>query len=284
MEVRYLFIHPPDLTEILLSTPVIRAVVKSVEHAEVICAIPEAYSWLLESNPYVTSLVVYEKSPSKHINEFRDVAADYIVDLIGGRKLKWFKNRLRVMDFTLNQKSLNEIRSQDSFIEAANQYKKAAFDMLGVFDLEDDKSGLDFFYGHNRSFVEKAIPESFLDGYAVLDMPDEGPGDMDIAGPISELISRIERPLVLCGDEGWRLTGEEIMRRTGCTILSTCGDFFKLDRVFIRSGAKVLINIEEKKDVWATIFNKPHFYIDLKANPDSWKSQVEEIRNYLKLG
>ena len=73
------------------------------------------------------------------------------------------------------------------------------------------------------------------------------------------------------------------MRRTGCTILGTCGDFSEQEQVYIRSGARILLNIEKGKEIWSMVFNKPHFYIDVDAAPDSWKGQIREMRNYLKL-
>ena len=283
MEVRYLFLHPPDSSEILFSTPLIRAVIKSVEHAEVISALPKQYCWLLENNPFVSSIIPYEKSPSKNIREFRDAGADYLVDLTGGKITRWFKNRLRVMDFTLSSKKLKQIRSFTGAAEAGDFYRKCGIELLKVFDLKDDGPDLDLFYGHNKAFVKKALPESFLDAYAVLDMPVDGPGEADLSVPISELISRIERPLVLCGSEEWRLTGEEIMRKTGCTILSTCGDFSEQEQVYLRSGSKVLINIENGREIWSLVFGNPHYNIDINAHPDSWKEQVDGIRNHLKL-
>ncbi len=282
MEVRYLFLHPPETSEILFSTPLIRAIVKSVEHAEVISAAPKQFHWLLENNPFVSSLVSYEKNPSKNIGQFRDVKADYLIDLTGGMKTSWFKNRLRVMDFTLHHKKLKHIRSIIGRREAGEAFRQAGMELLDVFDLIDDGPGLDFFYGHNNLFLKNALPESFLESYAVLDMPAHDPGEKDLSDPISELISRIERPLVLCGHEHWRLTSEEIMRKTGCTVLSTCGDFTGQEQVYIRSGARVLLDIEPGREIWAMVFDKPHLFVDIREEPNSWKKQVETIQNYLK--
>ncbi len=282
MEVRYLFLHPPDSAEILFSTPLIRAIVKSVKYAEVICAVPKQYHWLLENNPFVSSLILFDQNPSKNIEEFRNVKADYLIDLTGGMKTSRFKNRMRVVDFTFPYKKLRNIRSLTSRLEAGDLYRQAGMELLSMFDLVEDGSVLDLFYSHNRTFLERALPESFLDSYAVLDMPAPGSGEEDIAEPLSELISRIEHPLVLCGGEQWRPSGEEIMRKTGCTILSTCGDFTEQEQVYIRSGARVLLNIEKGREIWSMVLKKPHFFVDISAVPSSWKEQVESIRNYLK--
>ena len=282
MEVRYLFLHPPDSAEILFSTPLIRALVKTVEFAEVISAVPKQFHWLLENNPFVSSQVLYEQHPSKSIEKFRSVKADYLIDLTGGTKTSWFKNRMRVVDFTIPYKKLRHIRGTISKLEAGDLYRRAGMELLSVFDLVDDGPELDLFYSHNRIFLERTLPESFLDAYAVLDMPAPGSEEEDIAGPVSELISRIERPLVLCGSEQWRLSGEEIMRKTGCTILSTCGDFTEQEQVYIKSGAKVLLNIEKGREIWSMVLKKPHFFVDITAASDSWKEEVDSIRNYLK--
>lgn len=282
MEVRFIFLHPPSTEEILFATPVIRRVVKQVEHAEVIAAVPEGYEWLLEDNPYVSAQIVYNRFPSNNITEFRGVRADYLIDL-SGERTAWFKNRLGVMDFSLKKKIRIKINAQDSKKASFEEFKKEVYQLLNVFDLEADGDGLDFFYGHNKGFVEKAVPPSFLGGYAMLDMPDYYREDIDITGPLSELISRIERPVVLNGKKEWRACGEEVMRRTGCTILSTCGDFNEKEQVYIRAGAKVLINIEPGREIWSMVFNKEHFYFNLSDNPGAWSESVDAIRRILKM-
>ena len=281
MEVRFIFLHPPSVNEILFATPVIRSVVKQVDHAEVISAVPSGFEWILDDNPYVSSQLIYNGLPSKNINEFRDARADYLIDLYNERTL-WFKNRLRVMDFSLKRKIRIKINEKESKADAFCAYKNEVFDLLSVFDLEDDSGGMDFLYGHNSKFVEKAVPGSFIGSYALLDLPDVFDEDIDIAGQLSELISRIERPVVLNGAAKWRGYGEEIMRRTGCTILSTCGDFSEKEQVYLRAGAEVLIDVEAEREAWPMVLNKPHFCFKLTDSPNMWNGDIEKIRALLK--
>ncbi len=281
MEVRYIFLHPPNLEEILFSTPLIRSVIKSVELAEVVSAVPKQFGWILENNPYVSSQLLYDGNLSKHIQEFRDLEADYLVDLTGGKNVRWFKNRLRVMDFTFSYKTIKEFRGLESTIEAFDSYQKAGFELLDVFDINGDGGGMDYFYGHNKLFVKQALPESFLGNYAVLDMPGKFEDKSQTVDKLSELISMIERPVVLCGIEQWRKAGEEIMRRTGCTILSTIGDFSDQEYAFIKAESNVLINVEKGRELWSMIFNKPHFLIDTSTSSIEWREQINSIRGYL---
>ena len=115
-----------------------------------------------------------------------------------------------VMDFTFSYKTIKEFKGFESTIDAYTAYLKAGFKLLSVFDLEDDGGGMDYLYGHNKLFVEHALPESFLGNYAVLDMPDKFEEEGQTIDKLSELISIIERPVVLCGIEQWRKAGEEI--------------------------------------------------------------------------
>lgn len=281
MEVKYIFLHPPSIEEILYSTPLIRSLIKSVEQSEIISAVPASYSWALENNPYISELLVIDKPMPKLLNSFKDLKADYLVDLTGGKKLGLFKNRLRVMDFTLHYKKINELHGIETCREASAFYMKAGLDLLSVFDLEDVDPALDLFYGHNKTFVQKALPESFLGNYAVLDMPDEHENEDYVVDKLSELISMIERPIVMCGIEKWRMAGEEIMRRTGCIMISTIGDFSEQGYTFIKAEANVLINIEKHQDLWSMVFNRPHFFIDISNNSTEWRGQIHSIRNCL---
>lgn len=275
-------LYPPVVEEILFSTPLIRSLVKCVGHSELFAAVPKQYEWVLENNPYLTAQLLYDKNPSKSITGFRDLRADYLLDFTGSANIRWFKNRLRVMDFSLPSKIVREFRAMENRKAALGFYLKSSFDLLRVFDLEEDGDKIDFFYGHNESFLRQSIPGSFIGNYAVIDIPDEIDKGVDIDSQLSELISRIERPVVLCGLEKWRGTGEEVMRRTGCTILSTCGDFTLQEQVFVRAGARVLINIEKGRELWSMVFDKSHYYIDIAALPEGWNNQVKEIRTEMR--
>lgn len=283
MEVRYILLLPPSVEEILFSTPLIRSIIKDIDHSEVYCAVPKGFEWLLENNPYVSGQIIFDKKPSENMEGFRNVRADYLVDLTGGKNALWFKNRLKIMDFTLSYREISKIRALGELSKAFKLFLDLSFDLLRVFDLKYDDQGMDYFYGHNKSFIEKAIPESFIDGYALIDIPDMIGRDTDLTARLSDLISRIERPVVLCCDKKWKETGEEVMRRTGCTILSTCGDFNEQEKVFARAGSKVILNLKERQGIWSMIFDKPHYYFDLSQEPEKWRKEIDEIRQIISV-
>lgn len=129
MEARFIILHPDDPGEILLATALIRCLKTQVEEALVYSVVKECHHWLLDSNPYLDDIFVYQENPMELLDQLKDFLPDYLIDLNGGREVRRFKNRLKVLDFSINRKNIGD------------QWSKRAFETCTLFDVQDDGKG-----------------------------------------------------------------------------------------------------------------------------------------------
>lgn len=210
MEARFIILFPDDPGEILSATPLIRCLRTQVDGAQVFPVVRESHQWLLEFNPHLEEQFIYREKPEELLERLQDFLPDYVIDLDGTRAVRRFKNRLKVLDFTIRKKG------------TADSWTARAFDTCKLFDVQDDGRGLQFV---PEPLDPELLPSEFLKGYVVLslDAPPEGRKLTD--DQIIELTVMTEKPIVVTGGAGDRNLANRISQSTGCAVFPTCGDF-----------------------------------------------------------
>jgi len=152
---------------------------------------------------------------------------DYLIDLVGGLTTRRFKNRLKVLDFTLKPSRRSEMITE-------------MMQRLSVFDLTDDSAGPELFAG---DFDRDNLPESFFKGYLSLfldNLPEILPGD-----PLEEylvtLINLSGRYVAICGTETYRPLADRIGTKVGCSAFAACGDFSQDEMVALANDSSGVI-------------------------------------------
>jgi ADP-heptose:LPS heptosyltransferase len=209
LEARFIILHPDNPSEILLATALIRCLKTQVEEALVYSVVKETHRWLLEANPYLDEIFVYRENPKELLDQLKDFLPDYLIDLDGGREIRRFKNRLKVLDFTIKRKNLGD------------QWSERAFETCTLFDVQDDGKGMQL---EKSSLFMDLLPGDFLNGYLVLSL------DSPIAPrPVSDdlliqMVVMIEKPIVITGNRNDRNLADRIGQSSGCAVFPTCGD------------------------------------------------------------
>ncbi len=174
----------------------------------VISIVAEKSAWLIENNAYSDLRFTYPESPAALVPALKDLAPDYLIDLNEKRVNRRFKNRLKVLDFTISSK-------QDGWLAKT-------FEKLAVFDISDDFAGPDYLPdAPNPDW----LPSSFRKGYLIISLD----GDSQIR-PLNwekliTLANMIEKPLVITGERQHRPLADLIAKQVGCTVYPACGDF-----------------------------------------------------------
>lgn len=258
MEVRFIILHPEDPGEILLATSLIRCLKTQVEEAYVYSIVSEEYRWLLESDTHLEGLFVYQNDPKELLDPLRDFLPDYLIDLNGGREVRRFKNRLKVMDFTINRR-LPHI-----------SWAKRAFETCTLFDVQDDGLGPKL---QTAAHYRELLPGSFLDGYLVLSLAAEASSRQISDDQIIEMVVMIEKPIVVTGERENRPLADRIGQSTGCAVFPTCGDFTRDEIAAVMNHAKGIITFDPVWDLVANAMGISSLMIREKKDP----AQLKEI-------
>jgi ADP-heptose:LPS heptosyltransferase len=210
LEARFVILLPDDAGKILMATSLIRCLKNQVEESLVYAIVMEKHKWLLEANPHLNELFVFQATPDELLEELKDFLPDYLIDLDGGKAVRRMKNRLKVLDFTLKK------------MFPWNQWEVLAFNTCKLFDVQKDDLGLQFFA---KPLDPQWLPSDFLGGYLVLSLDAGVQGKRSLTDDqIIELVVMTEKPIVVTGDATDRGLANRIGQSTGCAVFPTCGD------------------------------------------------------------
>ncbi len=100
--VRFLIVRFSSIGDIILTTPVIRHLKKQVEEVRVHYLTKSAYAPLLEANPYVDQIHLFNGDMKATVGELKEIGFDYIIDLHHNARSERLKLGLKRMDFAVN--------------------------------------------------------------------------------------------------------------------------------------------------------------------------------------
>ena len=100
---KILVVRFSSIGDIVLTTPVVRALKTQLEDAQIHFVTKESYRSIIELNPYVDKIHVLESSLGKLIHELRKEKYDLIVDLHNNLRTRILKWRLPVKSVSFNK-------------------------------------------------------------------------------------------------------------------------------------------------------------------------------------
>jgi hypothetical protein len=206
-----------------------------VEDSLVYSVVKESHFWLLESNPFLDDIFVFQVNPTELLTPLKCFLPDYLIDLDGGRKVRRFKNRLKVLDFTIKTK------------KRSDQWLERAFETCRLFDVHDDGKGADFI----ASLPDpQLLPSEFHNAYLVLALDSAAKTYSVSEEMIINLVAMIEKPVVVTGGVTDRSLADRISQSTGCAVFPTCGDLTMSQIGALLSKAKGAIVFDS---IWSRI-------------------------------
>ena len=208
---RVLIIRFSSIGDIVLTTPVIRAIKTHQPGIEVHFLTQEYFSPILESNPYLDKVIIY-KSLTKTASELKHQRYDVILDLhnnfrshiitlfaaakiIRFRKLnieKWL-----MVNFKINR--LPNIHVVDRYMETLVPLK-----------IKSDQLGLDYFIPEKDIVEPEWIPETHRDEYVVFGIGAQHSTKKLPFDKMIDLCAKINKPIILVGDTLDVEAGEKI--------------------------------------------------------------------------
>ncbi|MDB5269980.1 MAG: glycosyl transferase [Hymenobacter sp.] len=159
-----------SIGDIVLTTPVVRALAQQVPGAEVHFATKPGYRSLLEPNPYITKIHCLTGSLGELVEALKAERFDYIIDLHNNLRTRLIKLRLGVKSSSFDklnwQKWLLVNFKIDKLprVHIVERYLAAAAP-LGV---KDDGRGLDYFIPAGQEVDLATLPASFQRGYVAV--------------------------------------------------------------------------------------------------------------------
>jgi ADP-heptose:LPS heptosyltransferase len=227
---KVLIIRFSSIGDIVLTTPVVRAVKTQLQHAEVHYCTKKNFASILTPNPYIDKVHVLEDSLDELIKKLREEKYDYVIDLHHNLRtliIKWrlgvpsgsfdklnFKKWLLV---NLKINTLPKIHIVDRYLAAAAK--------LGV---HDDGKGLDYFIPEKEIVTASMLPKGFEQGYASVAIGAQHYTKRLPTHKLIELCKTIQQPIILMGGKEDKSVGDSLadsLQKQGKLAYNGCGAF-----------------------------------------------------------
>ena len=244
--IKFLIIRFSSIGDIVLTTPILRCIKQSNcfgDDVEIHYLIKKQFADIINSNPYIDKVHIFDNKLSDVIKELKKENFDYIIDLHKNIRSWVVKSHLKLAAFSFKKLNfekwllvnfkINRLPS----VHIVDRY----FDTLKLFDVQNDNKGLDYFIPQKDEVDLLLLPDEFKNGYIAYVI---GSRHFTKRLPTDKVISvckKINFPLILLGGEEDEKQGNEIKKAVGSKAYNACGKYnINQSASFIRQSKLVI--------------------------------------------
>ena len=223
--VKFLIIRFSSIGDIVLTTPVIRNLKTQVEGAEIHYLTKKTFLPVLEENPYIDKIHLFDNNLNTIINELKSVDVDFIIDLHNNLRSSRVKLMLNKVSFSFSKLNfekwimvnfkINKLPS----VHIVERYMKT----LAMFNVKNDKLGLDFFIHSDNEMNIQHLPETFRKGFIAVVIGAKHTTKQLPEERLIALIKNLNFPTLLLGGKEDANRGESISQAVGESSINFCG-------------------------------------------------------------
>ncbi|WP_046244598.1 glycosyltransferase family 9 protein [Hymenobacter terrenus] len=190
-----------SIGDIVLTTPVVRALAQQVPGAEVHFATKPAYRSLLESNRHIAKVHCLTGPLGELVQALKAEQFDYLIDLHNNLRTRLIKLRLGVKSSSFDKLNgrkwllVNFKIDKLPRVHIVQRYLAAAAP-LGI---RDDGQGLDYFIPEDQEVDLAMLPPAFQRGYVAVAIGAQHATKRLPVDKLIELCAKLARPIVLLG-------------------------------------------------------------------------------------
>jgi len=299
MKVKFLVIRFSSIGDIVLTSPVVRCLKTQVKDAEVHFITKQKYKCILESNPYIDKVHVFEENLHGIFYKLRRERYKYIIDLHNNFRSGRIKRRVNVPSFSVNKLNLKKMMlvqlkiNRLPQLHIVDRYLKT----LNSFNVENDGKGLDYFVPDNEIFKKNDLPPTFQNGYVAFVIAGTYPTKKLPVDKVSEICQKINFPVILLGGKDEFDEGEKVLSQSKGNVLNYAGKISLNQSASLVKNAKIVLSNDTGLMHIAAAFKKkilsfwgntvPDFGMyPYQPNPVSARFEVENLscRPCSKLG
>lgn len=222
---KFLIIRFSSIGDIVLTTPIIRAIYRQVPHAEIHFLVKKEYKIIIESNPFISKIHTFEKNDKNFIQELRDENFDYIIDLHKSARSRTVIQKLKVPFFTFNKLNFKKwffVYFKINHLPLKHIVDRY-FEGISPLGIQNDFQGLDYFIPENTHFDIDDLPAVFEDGFVTITLGSMHGTKRIPTDKIVEISRILHKPVVLLGGKDVIQEGEEIANAIPDRVYNACG-------------------------------------------------------------
>jgi len=211
---KILILRFSSIGDIVLTTPVIRALKRQLGNAEIHYCTKQSFRSIIENNPYVDKTHLLGESLNDLIAELKKEKFDYVVDLHNNLRTRIIKTRLgrpsgtfdklnfrKWLLVNLKYNAMRDVHIVERYLAAAKN--------LGI---TNNGAGLDYFIPEKDEVAMSSLPETHRKGYFGMAIGAQHYTKRLPLEKLIELCEKINAPIMLLGGKEDFETGELIAK------------------------------------------------------------------------
>lgn len=199
---------------------------------------------LLQANPYIDKIQLFNDSLSGTIQELKAENYDYIIDLHNNLRSLHVKLRIKAKSYSFNKLNFRKLLltwfklniMPDGHIVDRN------LETLRHFNIENDRKGLEYFIPEEDEFQISLLPESFRNGYVVVVLAGTYATKRLPVAKYKKLISENNIPFVLLGGKSERPHAASILEWNTGNVFDFTGKLRINQSASLVKNAKLVIS------------------------------------------
>lgn len=244
---KLLVIRFSSIGDVVLTTPVIRALKMQYRHGDVeLHFLTRArHREILAANPYIDKLHCIEHHISEVYHALQAERFDYVIDLHASLRSFMIKRRLGRPCRTLDKQTLRRFLYVYFKINLLprRHIVDRYFDVLRDLAVVNDQQGLDYFLSVDDERALTALPASHRRDYLAIVIGGQHAGKRYPFDHLCALCRQIDIPVVLLGGPTDQRRGEAIVQQVGAKVFNACGRFtLNESAVLLREAQCVISN------------------------------------------
>lgn len=268
--VRILIIRFSSIGDIVLTTPVLRALKQQLDGDVSIHYITKrGFAGILDPNPYVDKVISIDKHVSEVADQLQQGGYDYIIDLHSNLRSRQVKRSTKALSFTLDKRNLAKwiyVQTKKTLLPIGHIVERS-FQAIVPLGVTDDGLGLDYFIPTEEEVSKTALPESLRAGFVAYAIGGQMQGKILPTDQIITLCQKINRPMALLGGKEDAERGAQIAAACGERVWNACGAFSLHQSASIVRLADVVISHDTGLMHIAAALNKRVISLWLATTP-----------------
>ena len=261
---KFLILRFSSIGDIVLTTPVVRALKEQVPEAEIHFLTKRSFEPVLQHNPYIDRLHTFFENPNECLDTLRGEHFDAIIDLHHNQRTFWIKRALKsslksasvfsfrklniekwlLVNFNINR--LPDVHIVDRYLETVSD-----------FGVRNDGKGLDYFIGEgDRKAVEK-LPAAVRNNFVAAAIGAQHGTKRLPTEKLIAICKQLDRHVVLLGGDNDRETGERIAEAVGAHVINLCGSLSINESAAVVEKAAVVLTHDTGLMHIAAAFKRP---------------------------
>ena len=243
MKVKILIIRLSSIGDIVLTSLVVRCLKNQVKNAEIHFVTKKQFAFILNSNPYVDKVHVWDDDFGELIQELVSEKFDYVIDLHNNFRSARLKRNLKAKAFSVNKLNWQKmllIRLKINRLPQKHIVDRY-LETTSLLQIENDGKGLDYFIPEKEEFKLSDLPLSFQKGYVAFVIAGTYKTKKLPVDKINEICHKINFPVILLGGKTEFEEGEKVLSQSKGNVLNYAGKISLNRSASLVRDAKVVL-------------------------------------------